>query len=149
MENKELYQRANTYRQTYFKHDPLTTNRSLLAYIFLGLITLGIYDYYVLYTISRDLNIACSGDGKETPGMVEFIMFGLLTCGIYQLYWYYSVGNRLAANAPRYGLQFPENGTTVLLWVLFGAFLCGIGSFIGIDILLKNTNAICDAYNRQ
>lgn len=61
--------------------------------------------------------------------------------------WYYGLGNRLAENAPRYNLNFQENGTTVLLWVLFGSFLCGIGPFVAMHIIIKNTNALASAYN--
>ena len=52
------------------------------------------------------------------------------TCGIYNWIWYYNLGDRLASNAPRYGMNFQENGTTILLWKLLGVFLFGIGPFI-------------------
>ena len=128
---------------------PLKTDRSLVLYILLGFLTCGIYQLYVFYTIMRDVNVACDGDGRHTPGLLEFILFGILTCGIYDLYWFYSVGNRLADNAPRYGLHFQENGTTILLWMLIGSLLCFIGSYVGIYFLLNNMNAICSAYNQQ
>ena len=128
---------------------PLKTDRSLVLYILLGILTCGIYQLYVFYTIMRDVNVACDGDGRHTPGLLEFILFGILTCGIYDLYWLYSVGNRLADNAPRYGLHFQENGTTLLLWMLIGSLLCFIGSYVGIYFLLNNVNAICSAYNQQ
>ena len=128
---------------------PLKTDRSLVLYILLGILTCGIYQLYVFYTIMRDVNVACDGDGRHTPGLLEFILFGILTCGIYDLYWFYSVGNRLADNAPRYGLHFQENGTTLLLWMLIGSLLCFIGSYVGIYFLLNNVNAICNAYNQQ
>ena len=128
---------------------PLKTDRSLVLYILLGFLTCGIYQLYVFYTIMRDVNVACDGDGKRTPGLLEFILFGILTCGIYDLYWFYSVGNRLADNAPRYGLRFQENGTTLLLWMLIGSLLCFIGSYVGVYFLLNNVNAICNAYNQQ
>ena len=120
-----------------------------MLYILLGFLTCGIYQLYVFYTIMRDVNVACDGDGRHTPGLLEFILFGILTCGIYDLYWFYSVGNRLADNAPRYGLHFQENGTTLLLWMLIGSLLCFIGSYVGIYFLLNNVNAICSAYNQQ
>ena len=128
---------------------PLKTDRSLALYILFGFLTCGIYQLYIFYTIMRDINVACDGDGKHTPGLLEFIVFGILTCGIYDFYWFYSTGNRLADNAPRYGLQFQENGTAILLWMLIGSLLCFIGSYVGVYFLLNNTNAICDAYNRQ
>lgn len=126
----------------------LTTDRSLLKYILLTIVTCGIYSWFFLHSMAHDTNIACEGDGKTTGGLVKFILLTLVTCGIYAWYWYYTLGNRLAANAPRYGLTFPETGTTVLLWFLFGALLCGIGPFIAMNILIKNTNSICAAYNQ-
>ncbi|WP_178006206.1 DUF4234 domain-containing protein [Mediterraneibacter sp.] len=127
---------------------PLKTDRGLLGYIVLSIITCGIYGYYFIYTVARDVNTACAGDGKTTGGLVQFILLSIVTCGIYSWWWEYSLGNRLAANAPRYGLSFSENGTTILLWLIFGAFLCGIGPFIAMNIIIKNTNSICMAYNR-
>ena len=105
---------------------PLKTDRGLLGYIVLSILTCGIYSYYFIYTVARDVNTACAGDGKSTGGLVQFILLSILTCGIYSWWWQYSLGNRLAANAPRYGLSFTENGTTILLWLFFGSFLCFI-----------------------
>lgn len=128
---------------------PLKTDRGLLGYILLSIITCGIYSYYFIYTVACDVNIACEGDGQSTSGLLKFILFSILTCGIYAYWWEYSLGNRLAENAPRYGMSFMENGTTVLMWQIFGAFLCGIGPFIAMNIIIKNTNSICMAYNRK
>lgn len=86
---------------------------------------------------------------KEDRSLVTYILLSLVTCGIYAYYWYYKLGNRLAANAVRYNLNFQENGTTVLMWCIFGAFLCGIGQFVAMHILIKNSNMICAAYNRS
>ena len=126
---------------------PLKTDRSLVTYILLSIITCGIYSYYFIYKMAYDVNIACEGDGQETAGLVKFILLSIITCGIYAWFWYYNLGNRLADNAGRYNMNFQENGTTVLLWLIFGSFLCGIGTFVAMHILIKNTNAICNAYN--
>lgn len=127
----------------------LKADRSLIAYILLNLITCGIYSWYFLYALARDVNVVCAGDGKSTPGLVKLILLSFITCGIYSFFWYYSLGNRLAANAPRYGLNFQENGTTVLLWLVLGSMLCGIGPFIAMHIIIRNTNDLCGAYNYQ
>lgn len=126
---------------------PLATDRSILTYILLSIVTCGIYGFYFLYCMTRDVNVACAGDGENTPGLAQLIIFSLLTCGIYSFYWYYKLGNRLADNAPRYGMTFQENGTTVVLWCVIGYLICGIGSWIAMYILIKNTNTICGAYN--
>lgn len=126
----------------------LKDDRGLLSYILLSLITCGIYSYYFIYQIAKDVNIACEGDNESTQGLVGFVLLNMITCGIYSWVWYYKLGNRLAANAPRYNMQFQENGTTVLIWLIFGSLLCGVGAFIAMNILIKNSNAICAAYNR-
>lgn len=127
----------------------MKTDRSLVTYILLSIITCGIYGYYFLYAMARDANVICSADGKKTGGLVAFILLSWITCGLYAYYWYYSLGNRLAENAPRYGLSFQENGTTVLLWCLVGLLLCGLGPWIAMHILIKNMNSLCMAYNQK
>lgn len=125
----------------------MPTNRGLLVYILLNIITCGIYGLYFIHAIARDMNIVCEGDGRRTAGLLKFFLLNLITCNIYSWIWYYGLGNRMAANAPRYGLNFQENGTTILLWMLLGALLCGIGPFIALHILLRNANTLCGAYN--
>lgn len=127
----------------------LKADRSLIAYILLTIITCGIYSWYFIYALARDVNAACAGDGKSTAGLIKLVLLSMITCGFYGIYWYYSLGNRLAANAPRYGLNFQENGTTVLLWYLVGVLACGIGPLVAMHIIIKNTNALCGAYNYQ
>ena len=61
----------------------------------------------------------------------------------------HKVGNRLAANAPRYGLSFQENGTSILLWSLVGYITCGIGGLVAMYLIIKNTNALATAYNSR
>lgn len=122
-------------------------DRSLGTYILLSLVTCGIYSWIFLYELAKDVNVLCQGDGEETAGLVKLILLSLVTCGIYAWVWYYKLGNRLCANAPRYGLTFQENGTTILLWQLFGILLCGIGPFIAWNIIIKNTNALAMQYN--
>ena len=127
----------------------LRTDRSLIMYILLSIITCGIYGYYFIYTIARDMNIACEGDGENTGGLASFILLSIITCGLYQYYWMYKIGNRIQANAPRYNLMVQENGTTILVWCILGLLLCGIGPIVGMYILIKNVNMLCAGYNRS
>lgn len=126
----------------------LKDDRGLVSYILLTFITCGIYGYYFIYKLASDVNVACDGDGENTTGLAAFILLSIVTCGIYAWVWYYKLGNRLASNGPRYGVTITENGTTVLMWQIFGVLMCGIGPFIAMNILIKNSNKICNAYNR-
>lgn len=122
-------------------------NRSLWKYILLSLVTCGIYSWFFIYNLANDVNTMCQGDGETTAGLGKYILLTLVTCGIYAFIWQYKLGNRLCTNAPRYGLTFQENGTTVLMWNLFGILLCGIGPFLAWNIIISNTNKIAAQYN--
>jgi len=124
------------------------TDRNIALYILLCIVTCGIYGYYLMYTIAKDMNDICAGDGQETEGIAMTILLSVVTCGVYGIYWWYKVANRLQFNAPRYGLSFQENGTTYLVWAVLGMLACGVCQYIGLHIVLKNLNALCDAYNR-
>ena len=126
----------------------LETDRSLAIYIILSIITCGIYSFFFIYSLARDVNTACK-DGQKTQGLLGYLLLSFVTCGIYPLIWEYNLANRLADNATQYGMSFQENGTTVLLWHIFGALICGIGPFVAMNILIKNTNRICAAFNQE
>ena len=127
----------------------LPTNRNVVTVVLLSIITCGIYAYYNLYAIARDVNIACADDDENTPGLVVYLLLSFVTCGFYYLYWLYKLGNRLAKNAASYGITIEEDGSHILLWKVLGILICCVGSFYGDYILLKNTNAICEAYNQR
>lgn len=122
--------------------------RSLLTLILLSIITCGIYGIIFWYNYADDMNKVCNGDGKQTQNYIIVILLSFITCGIYPIIWFYGLGNRLQENAPRYGLSFNENGTTVIMWMIFGSLICGIGSFFALHILIKNMNEIADRYNQ-
>jgi hypothetical protein len=117
--------------------------------VLLTIVTCGIYGIIFWYNYSDDMNKICSGDGKETQNYLIVFLLSIITCGIYGYIWFYGVGDRLQQNAPRYGTNFSENGTTILLWMILGAFLCAIGTFYAWYILIKNMNILAERYNQQ
>jgi hypothetical protein len=128
---------------------PVKTDRSLLMYILLTLVTCGIYGWIFIYELAKDVNQMCQEDGDKVGGLGAYIFLSLITCGIYSWYWMYKVQNRLNAAGPRYGVQIPENGTTVILWYVVGMLICAICSFIGMNIVIKSANKVGAAYNAK
>lgn len=127
----------------------ISTNRGVIKYILLTILTLGIYAFWYQYKIAKDINTICAGDGKHTGGLLKFMFLGVLTLGIYIFVWYFKTANRLAENAERYGVEVPANGVIVILWKLFGFLLFGIGSLIADHIIMKSTNILAEAYNKK
>lgn len=127
----------------------IQTDRNIIMYILLTLVTCGIYGYYFIYMLAQDVNEMCEGDGQQTGGLAVFIVLSFVTCGLYAYYWYYQLGNRLQMNAPRYGVTIMESGTTILLWCLIGLLVCGIGPLVAMHFIIRNTNTMAAAYNRM
>lgn len=127
----------------------IQTDRNIVMYVLLTLVTCGIYGYYFIYKLAQDVNEMCKEDGQSTPGLGMFILLSLVTCGFYSYYWYYQLGNRLQANAQKYDIVIAENGTTVLLWCVVGLLVCGLGPYIAMHLIIKNTNAMAIAYNQK
>lgn len=147
---QQSQQKQNDSYQAAMNHVVLKTNRGILSYILLGIITCGIYDLYWIYATARDVNIACAGDGKHTGGLAAYFFFGILTCGIYDIYWWYALADRTqAVGITRYNLYMQHGGGSVLAWVLFGWLICGIGEFIGMNHAIQNVNMVCLAYNQH
>ncbi len=121
--------------------------RSFLMYFLLSIITCGIYPIIFFYKYTQDINIMCYGDGQESPNYIVVWLLSLVTCGIYSIIWQYIQANRLQIAGNKYGVSIVENGTTVLLWILLGSFLCGLGLIMVPYILIKNFNIVANSYN--
>ncbi|GHU95935.1 hypothetical protein FACS189479_09630 [Spirochaetia bacterium] len=113
-----------------------------------SVITFGIYGLYWIHKLAKDVNTLCADDGKKTSGLVKFLLLSAITLGIYGCVWWYMLGDRLHDNAPRYNLQVKESGGTILLWMIAGS-LIAVGPFIAMHIVIKNTNALADEYNKK
>ena len=138
---------AGSYADQTASPNRMRTDRDIVTYILLSLVTCGIYSYYYVYEMARDANTMCVNDGEETPGLAAFILLSIVTCGIYSYYWIYKLGNRIQQNGPRYGVTIADSGSDVLLWLVLGVFTCGICAYVGMYLLIKSMNTLSAAYN--
>jgi len=127
--------------------------RRLWKLIIFGFLTLGIYDIYFFWTMFKDLNRVCSfveeDDDERSPNYLVYCLLTLITLGIYHYLWYYKQGNRMKHAAARYGFQIEENGSTYILWQIFGALLLGFGPIISLYLFLGNLNKLARTYNHM
>ena len=128
---------------------PIQTDRNLAVYIILSIVTCGIYSYYWIYKLAKDVNRMCDGDGSNTGGLAAFILLSFITCGLYSFYWDYKIQERMVNNAPRYGVTITESATNILVLTILGYVTCYITTFIAIHFLMKSANTLAEAYNAQ
>lgn len=126
----------------------LKTNRSLLKFILLSMITFGIYGLVVMSSVSTDINtIASRYDGKKTMHycLVVFI-FSWLTFGIVPLVWSHKISNRIGVELSRRGISYQFGASTLWLWGILGSLIL-VGPFIYAHKLLKSMNLLAEHYN--
>lgn len=126
----------------------LKTNRGLLKFILLSLITFGIYGIVVMSAVSTDINaIAGRYDGKKTMHycLVAFL-FSWLTLGIVPIVWFHKLSSRIGGELYRRGINYSFGASTFWLWDILGSLII-IGHFVYIHKLLKAMNLLAENYN--
>jgi len=126
----------------------LKTNRGLVKFILLSMITFGIYGLVVMSSVSTDINtIASRYDGKKTMHFcLMLFLFSWLTFGIVPLVWYHRISNRIGNELTRRGIDYSFGAGTYWLWGILGSFIM-VGPFIYIHKLLKSMNLLAENYN--
>ena len=126
----------------------LKTNRGLLKFILLTVVTLCIYPLVYYTKLGCDVNtIASRYDGKKTMNfcLLAFV-FTLLTFGIAPIVWGHRVSNRIGAELARRGIDYTFNAGTFWLWNVLGSFII-VGPFIYLYKMCKAMNLLCEDYN--
>ena len=126
----------------------LKTNRGLLKYILLSIITLGIYSIVFYYCVAEDVNaIASRYDGKKTMNYaLLFFIFSWLTCGIGVLVWNHRISNRIGNELRRRNFDYTFGAGTYWGWGILGSFII-VGPFIYMYKLCASMNKLAESYN--
>ena len=127
----------------------LKTNRSLLKFILLSIITLGIYAIVVMSDISESINtIAGKYDGKKTMHYcLLFFLIAPITLGIASIVWYHRISARIGDELKRRGIDYSFSAKTYWLWGVLGSLII-VGPFIYTHKLLQSMNLLCENYNQ-
>ena len=126
----------------------MKTNKSLVKFILLSLITFGIYGIVILSSVSNDINIIASRyDGKRTMHYCLLcFLVGNITFGIGYIVWYHKISNRIGDELNRRGINYSFGAKDYWLWSVLGSLII-VGPFIYTYKLLKATNLLCENYN--
>ena len=126
----------------------LKTNRGLIKFILLSLITLGIYGLVVMSTVSTDINIIASRyDGKKTMHFCLLVfLISWLTLGIGVLVWHHRICARIGNELSRRRISYSFGAGTFWGWEILGALIV-VGPFIYLHKLFKAMNLLAKDYN--
>lgn len=129
---------------------PRKTNKGLVKFIFLSIITLGIYGLVVMSSLSNDVNIAASRyDGKRTMHycLLVFIV-SPITLGIASVVWFHKISNRIGRELNRRNIAYNLSAADFWLWNVIGSIIV-VGPFIYYHKLFKAANLMCADYNQK
>lgn len=126
----------------------LKTNRGLLKFLLLSLITFGIYPLVFFSSISSDINVIASRyDGKKT---MHFLLMSLIitpiTFGIGALVWSHRISDRIGGELARRGIAYSFSAGDFWLWEVLGSLIV-IGPLVYTHKLAQAMNLLCANYN--
>lgn len=125
----------------------LDTDRGLLKFVLLSIVTFGIYGIVTYCKLVTDLNIAASRyDGKRTMSYMGMCMLSPVTLGILPLVWCHNLSNRVGDEARRRGYDTNFGAKDFWLWNVLGSLIV-VGPFIYCNKLLKSMNMINESFN--
>lgn len=128
----------------------LRTNRGMVKFVLLSIITLGIYGLVVMSHISEEINqVASSRDGKHTMHYcLVFFIFSWLTLGIVPLVWNHRICNRMGDELAARNIPYNISAGTFWGWDFFGTLIL-VGPFIFLHKFFKSMNLINEDYNKK
>ena len=116
--------------------------------LLLSIVTLGFYQWYLIYAFARETNIVCKEDGKKTSGLIVYLLLTIITFGIYGIVWWCMWINRCNGYLARHGKPEGLQMSTYLLTIfLLGWITFGIMHLVVFCKQLYLQNAVNQTYN--
>ena len=113
--------------------------RSITKVIVLSFLTLGIYFFYLIYKISKEVN-ELTNDAKNNP--LADLLLSIFTGGLYSIYWFYKISHQIEIYEDIIGMR---KSSIALLTVLLSIFLYTYGGlFISIGFIQNEINKVID-----
>jgi len=128
----------------------LRTNRGLLKYILLSLITFGIYGLWMMSKVSTDINIIAQRyDGKKTMHYCLLVfIFSWLTLGIAPIVWSHKISARIGRELTRRAIGYSFGAGSFWGWMILGSLIV-VGPFIYYHKLFKAMNLLSADFNAK
>lgn len=124
------------------------TKRSGVAFVFLGIITLGIYPIVVLSKVRKE--VASLLDGKGVDPQIPFVwgyLLGFLTLGIVPLIWICRMANKIQMAALEKRITSPRLSGSYMFWLGYIGTLFLAGPFLAFHRFFALLNKVESSAN--
>lgn len=125
------------------KEESAPAQRSLLKFIILSILTLGIYPIVFYTGIGKELNRKLTPfDNRNTLNYcLIFFLLTPLTAGIASLVWFHHMSERIGAELLRRGYEKGFGSKTFWVWGVLGALIL-VGPLVYVSKLCKAMNTL-------
>ena len=131
------------------KFDYVDDERSIWKFLFLNIITFGIYDFWVAHTLARDINkIYKVEDNRRLPGVVMYTVLSILTLGVYSIFWELKLASMIADEGRRRGIRTEVSPSFIIICYLL-TYISGIAKYVAINQVFEAMNKLAADYNRE
>ena len=121
-------------------------DRRLWKLLLFTIPTLGIYNIYFWFTLTKDLN-EMNPEEKKLKNYFLVIFLSIITLGIYRWVWFFYVADRIQTTGADIGIKIKPGPSITLIWKLFGTFIL-IGPLVANFLVIRNMNKVAKQYNR-
>lgn len=127
----------------------LDTNRGLIKFWLLSMITFGIYALIVMMRVGDDVNtVASPHDGRKSMNFILMSILSGFTGGIVSLIWFHNLSDRIGIELKRRGIDYSFSAGTFWGWDILGSMIF-IGPVIYSYKLFKAMNLMNADYNAK
>jgi len=131
----------------------LVANYNAFGFIFLSIITLGIYTIIWHNRLSKDINtMVCHHDGKRTWNGAVILIITMITAaftyGIPWFIWHHMTANRIGTELRRRRIKCTLGAKDFWIWCILGAFVL-IGPIVYAYKVCRAMNALIMDYNQN
>lgn len=129
---------------------PVRTDRSLLKYVLLSMVTLGIYGLWMMTETTNTVNLIASRyDARHSSHYLLMVfLLGWITGGIAWLVWFHHITSRVGDELQRRGYARLISASDFWLWDILGSMII-VGPFIFYYKFFKAVNALAWDYNER
>lgn len=125
------------------KEESAPVQRSLLKFIVLSILTLGLYPLVFYTRIGKELNKTLTPfDNRNTLNYcLVFFLLTPLTAGIASLVWFHHMSERIGAELLRRGYEKGFGSKTFWVWGVLGSLVL-VGPLVYVSKLCKAMNTL-------
>lgn len=127
----------------------LKANKSLLKFILLSIITLGIYSIVFYCSLANNINVIASRyDNKKTMHFLLVILLSVVSLGIVPLVWNNNLSNRMGMELKRRNIDYDISSKDfwIMAFLLSFTIVCPL---IYINKLCNASNLLVTDYNQK